>query len=82
MYAVRDKQHRHLMAWCFTLPVYFILGAFAAMKAVKEIVLSPFYWDKTQHGVTADTALDMHVARPFEPASPSHQSGPLLASNE
>jgi hypothetical protein len=54
IYAVSGKEHRHLMKWCFTLPLYFILGAFAALKALKEMVVSPFYWDKTQHGVTAD----------------------------
>jgi len=35
------------------LPLYFILGTFAAYKALYEFVVSPFYWDKTEHGVTA-----------------------------
>lgn len=54
MIAVSGKAHRHLMGWTFTLPLYFALGAFAAFKALHEMVVSPFYWDKTQHGVTAD----------------------------
>jgi cellulose synthase/poly-beta-1,6-N-acetylglucosamine synthase-like glycosyltransferase len=58
MFAVSDKEHRHLMGWCFTLPLYFVLGAFAALKAIKEMVVSPFFWDKTQHGVTAAPELE------------------------
>lgn len=54
MLAVSGKEHRHLMPWCFTLPLYFVLGAFAAFKALHEMVSSPFYWDKTQHGITPD----------------------------
>ncbi|MDF1726370.1 MAG: glycosyltransferase [Sulfitobacter sp.] len=58
MYAVRRPQHRHLMVWAFTLPIYFTLGAVAAMKALHEFVVSPFFWDKTQHGVTPDPRAD------------------------
>lgn len=41
-----------LLIWVPTLPVYWTLGAIAAWKAVIEIVLMPYYWDKTQHGVS------------------------------
>lgn len=59
MVAVSDKEHRHLMGWCLTLPFYFVLGAFAALKAIKEMVISPFYWDKTEHGVTSCADVDI-----------------------
>jgi cellulose synthase/poly-beta-1,6-N-acetylglucosamine synthase-like glycosyltransferase len=52
MAAVRGRRHRHLMVWSFTLPLYFSLGAVAAYKALLECIFRPFYWDKTQHGVT------------------------------
>jgi len=29
---------------------YFPLGAIASYKALVELSVSPFYWDKTQHG--------------------------------
>ncbi len=38
-----------------TMMFYFGLGALAAYKAIWEMVRAPFYWDKTQHGVTAST---------------------------
>ncbi|MEM9062250.1 MAG: glycosyltransferase family 2 protein [Pseudomonadota bacterium] len=35
-----------------TLPVYWTLGAAAAWKAVIELIVAPYYWDKTRHGVS------------------------------
>tara|TARA_R110002094_G_scaffold52879_8_gene64269 strand:- start:441 stop:2318 length:1878 start_codon:yes stop_codon:yes gene_type:complete len=56
MVAVSGRRHRHLMGWAFTLPIYFALGALAAFKGLHEFVVRPFFWDKTEHGVT--TPLD------------------------
>ncbi|MBD3787554.1 MAG: glycosyltransferase [Sphingomonadales bacterium] len=50
-WAVRGRQHRHLLKWVPTLHVYFPLGALAGWKAIYEVVTKPFYWDKTVHGV-------------------------------
>lgn len=50
--AVGGRQHRHLLPYIVTLPVYFLLGTFAAYKALYEFVVSPFYWDKTEHGLS------------------------------
>lgn len=51
LWAVRGKSHRHLMPWVPTMHFYFPLGCFAAWKAIYEVVVKPFYWDKTVHGV-------------------------------
>ena len=51
LWAVRGRQHRHLMLWVPTLHLYFPLGCLAAWKAIYEVVAKPFYWDKTQHGI-------------------------------
>ncbi|MGC1506621.1 MAG: glycosyltransferase [Sulfitobacter sp.] len=50
--AVSGKAHRHLMWWVFTTPFYYPLGTLAALKGLIEFVISPFFWDKTEHGVT------------------------------
>ena len=50
--AVSRKEHRHLMIYVLTLPFYFPMAAISAYKALKEMVVEPFYWDKTQHGIT------------------------------
>jgi hypothetical protein len=52
MCAVSDKSHRHLMGWVLSLPFYFPMGALAAYKGLYETVRRPFYWDKTEHGVS------------------------------
>ena len=50
MTAVSGPRHRHLLGWALTMPLYFTLGALAALKALYEFVGKPFYWDKTAHG--------------------------------
>lgn len=73
-------KHRHLRPWALTLEAYFPLATLAAAKAFFEMVVRPFYWDKTVHGVDdaandapADTGpaplvlrpeLRVHAARP------------------
>lgn len=64
--AVSGKDHKHLMWWVFLMPVYFPLGALAAAKGLHEFVVSPFFWDKTEHGVTGAT----ERSTPLAPALP------------
>lgn len=52
---VRRSEHRHLLPWVITLHVYFPLAALAAYRGLFELVTRPFYWDKTEHGVYAET---------------------------
>lgn len=54
--AVSKPGHRHLLAWVPTLHFYYPLGAIAAYKALYELIFRPFYWDKTQHGHSLNTA--------------------------
>ncbi|TNF59703.1 MAG: glycosyltransferase [Rhodobacteraceae bacterium] len=57
--AVSGPRHRFLMPWAFTMPLYFPLGVIAVWKALWEVFLKPFYWDKTRHGQSpAEQALD------------------------
>lgn len=50
-WAVRGPEHRHLIPWVPTLHFYFPLGALAGWKGIYEVIVKPFYWDKTTHGV-------------------------------
>ena len=36
-----------------TAPIYWPLQTFAAIKAVKELLKDPYFWDKTDHGLTS-----------------------------
>lgn len=55
MTAVSGKEHRHLMAFVPTTLFYYPLGMLAAYKALKELIVQPFFWDKTQHGIAPET---------------------------
>lgn len=56
MASVTGPKHRHLLAWVPTMHFYLPLGAVAAYKALYELVLKPFFWDKTQHGLSLAVA--------------------------
>lgn len=64
--AVRRAKHRHLIAWAPTMHFYLPLGAVAAYKALYELVLKPFFWDKTRHGLSIR---GRHFSRPAEQPS-------------
>ncbi|MCZ0812816.1 MAG: glycosyltransferase [Pseudomonadota bacterium] len=65
--AVSGRDHRHLMWWVPTMHFYAPLAAIAAYKALYELVLKPFFWDKTVHGLSlkagairrSDNAVDL-----------------------
>ena len=48
--AVATPRHRGLIWWVPLMHLYFPMSAVASWKAIWEIVVRPFYWDKTSHG--------------------------------
>lgn len=49
--ALAAPRHRRLRPWVVTLGFYFPLATIAAWRAVWEMLVRPFYWDKTTHGI-------------------------------
>ncbi|MCB1410252.1 MAG: hypothetical protein KDK22_12385, partial [Rhodobacteraceae bacterium] len=49
--ALKNPRHRFLRPWTLSLHLYFPLAAIAAWKGCWEMISSPFYWDKTTHGL-------------------------------
>lgn len=45
-----------LSLWSLLTPVYWILHSIAAYKALWQLIFKPHYWEKTEHGLTAETA--------------------------
>ncbi|MEM1235936.1 MAG: glycosyltransferase family 2 protein [Pseudomonadota bacterium] len=74
------SKHKGLYAWAPTLHLYFPLGALASYKGFYELFGSPFYWDKTDHGIdlsaegpTSEAAFQScreNVDRALLPATP------------
>ncbi|MBY8977204.1 glycosyltransferase [Rhodobacteraceae bacterium NNCM2] len=50
--AMKRRGMPDLILWVPGLPVYWTLGAIAAWKAVFELIVAPYYWDKTRHGIS------------------------------
>jgi glycosyltransferase involved in cell wall biosynthesis len=70
LWATRGPEHRHLRRWVPTLHFYFPLAALAAWKALYEVVVRPFWWDKTDHGVIPDAPAPIRPAQTTIPAAP------------
>lgn len=55
MTAITSPNRRHLLKWVVTMPLHFTLGPLVSYKALYELIVTPFYWDKTEHGVSNQT---------------------------
>lgn len=60
--------------WVPTLHLYHMLGSFAAWKALWEMAVRPFWWDKTRHGLC-----DGLLPRSVLPRDPPCAQPPLRA---
>ena len=49
--AVARPKHRWLIKWVPLMQFYHPLGAIASWKAILELIVRPFFWDKTAHGL-------------------------------
>jgi len=50
-----------LLKWVFLIPIYWMMMSGAAFIALWQLFVSPFYWEKTQHG--------LHLAQGVKQAS-------------
>ncbi len=51
MGAFRRRRYR-LMLWSLANPIYWMLHAIAAYKALWQLITKPHYWEKTTHGLS------------------------------
>ncbi|MEM1065906.1 MAG: glycosyltransferase [Pseudomonadota bacterium] len=51
MLATAVPRHRWLFPWLVTMPLYFPLATLAAYRALIELAVRPFHWEKTEHGL-------------------------------
>jgi glycosyltransferase XagB len=52
MIAIFLRKNYKLMPFALLNPVYWLLHSIAAYKALWQLFTRPFYWEKTQHGIT------------------------------
>ena len=61
--AASGPRHRWLLKWVPTLFAYFPLASLAAVRAIADIGVAPFYWDKTRHGISMPAAIPRFRSR-------------------
>jgi len=75
--AVQSAQKKGLWKWIPALQFYLPLASIAALKALFELLIAPYYWDKTTHGLHDQG----HHARVKPPTSPNPATvAPFLLS--
>lgn len=60
--AAAHSGRKRLIVWVPTMVLYFPLATFAAYKGLIELLVAPYYWDKTEHGKTAEATDLVHNA--------------------
>ncbi len=75
--ALSAPRHRFLRPWAISLHLYFPLAAVAAWKGCWEMLWSPFYWDKTTHGLHDGGALA--TVAPVQPLTADGAGRPIPA---
>ena len=78
MLAVARPERRFLLGWVATMPVYYLLAIIAVYKAMYELFLKPFYWDKTRHGQARP---DCPAARVQAQALARNRTGPRISGS-
>lgn len=58
MLAVFRRKLYHLTPFAVTNPIYWVMHSIAAYMALWQLFTKPFYWEKTEHGLTTHTSDD------------------------
>src|SRR5690606_34758440 len=45
------RRQYDLIKWALLLPLYWMLGSYAAFKALGQLITKPHHWEKTTHGL-------------------------------
>ncbi|MDW8313930.1 MAG: glycosyltransferase family 2 protein [Rhodovarius sp.] len=62
MVAPFRRRWLELAPWALTVPYYWVLLSIAAYKALWQLIRKPFYWEKTQHGLSKQMAEELAKA--------------------
>ncbi|UAW97417.1 glycosyltransferase [Halopseudomonas nanhaiensis] len=52
MVAGFKRNYFNLAPYALTVPLYWLLQSFAAYKGLWQLISKPFYWEKTNHGIS------------------------------
>jgi cellulose synthase/poly-beta-1,6-N-acetylglucosamine synthase-like glycosyltransferase len=63
MIAIYLRKNYALMPYALLNPLYWLLHSIAAYKALGQLFTKPFYWEKTQHGISRVAPKTMSAQR-------------------
>lgn len=52
MLAVFKRKYYELILFALFNPIYWIMHSISAYKGLWQLIYNPFYWEKTNHGLT------------------------------
>ncbi len=59
------KRHNYqLMPYALTVPIYWLLMTVAAYKGLWQLIHNPFFWEKTNHGLSQFKHHDIDIRQP------------------
>ncbi len=67
-----------LAPWALTVLGYWVMMSIAAYKAFGQLIFNPFYWEKTQHGLSRQTANELAHAEDAERRRDEGAAMPVL----
>jgi cellulose synthase/poly-beta-1,6-N-acetylglucosamine synthase-like glycosyltransferase len=62
MMGAYKRGYYRLLLYAFSAPAYWALMSIAAYKGLWQLIHNPFYWEKTQHGISKHTAAEIAQA--------------------
>jgi cellulose synthase/poly-beta-1,6-N-acetylglucosamine synthase-like glycosyltransferase len=62
MLGAYKRGYYELLWHALTAPVYWALMSVAGYKGLWQLIHNPFYWEKTQHGISKQTAVELAEA--------------------
>jgi glycosyltransferase XagB len=62
MLGAYKRGYYELLWHALTAPAYWALMSIAAYKGLWQLIHNPFYWEKTQHGISKQTAIELAEA--------------------
>ena len=70
MLGAYKRGYYNLLGYALTAPVYWAMMSIAGYKGLWQLIHKPFYWEKTQHGVSKHTAAELaQAAKPVPVAA-------------
>jgi len=63
MLAALKRRNYSLVPIALAMPLYWLLQSVAAYKALLQLILRPYYWEKTHHGISKFTNLEIARAQ-------------------